>query len=1138
MMVGRSPRFGGVGVPQQWDGAPDWLNEAVADFGEECKTKLAGPGEREALIRSPLEAFVKTVGDYFNLSVSPQDEVRDADRAVRPDYAMKVNGVITGYLEVKAPGVSVDTATYAAGHNKTQWERLRDVPNLLYSNGLEWWLYRDGEPYKRAVLAGLGLDRAGRALAPDAEIEELLRDFLFWEPMPITAVTPLVRAVAPLTRLLRADVRDQLEIEGRRVREGADEGDQPFRGLAREWKRLLFPDADDPTFANGYAQAVTFALLLAKTEGIALSENLSTVGDALSRAHHGLLGRALELLTKDVAAEFKVTINLLVRVVDAVDWPRIVDRQQRSAIARNDPYLHLYEHFLAEYDPEWRKLSGSYYTPLDVVTAMVNLTDEALRTLLDKPTGFADPLVTTVDPAMGTGTFVNTVLDTVADTVRTTEGEGAVPGALTNLATRLIGFELQMGPFAVAEMRTGGELRAAGARLPSDGLRLYVTNTLDNPYVDSEQISQFAQPIALSRRKANRVKRDTPVTVVIGNPPYAENAAELGRWIEDGHIEAAQLSPMRAFRTPGDGVYAQNLKNLYVYFWRWATWKVFDTPPNDEANRAGIVCYITTSGYLTGPGFKGMREYLRRTCSAGWIIDLTPEGQTPSVPTRVFPGVRQPLAIGLFVRTENPDSQTPAVIKYRAVHGRQQDKFDALNAMTLADDAWLPVRSDWQAPFTAAAEGNWDDFPAMSDLFVWTSPGIAANRTWVIAANEEILAERWRTLIAEPDAERKQVLFKESRDATLTKTKDPLPGLDTAQGTRTPMSHETELTPVTARVGYRSFDRQYVIADSRLWHAPRPPLWAARVEGQIFCVEQHAHRITSGPALVFSALIPDMHYFKGSEGGRVLPLLHPGGRSNLATGLVNALSTLVAPELGGTVTAYDLLAYLAGVVSHPAFTARFSNELVTPGIRVPITADPQLFDEAVKLGRIVLWLHTYGAQYADADEGRPRHDIRYTSHDERIIKSATAMTTMPIPGDPSYDAISKAITVGTGKWAPIEPAVIAFEVGGKNIIKSWLNYREADPGGRRSSPLDDMNVQTWPSEWTSEFTDLLTVLSRLIELEPAQAELLDRVLAGPLLTRDTLVEHGVAWPLPTQRRPNYNPVSTSEAESGADESLF
>src|SRR5699024_562251 len=101
---------------------------------------------------------------------------------------------------------------------------------------------------------------------------------------------------------------------------------------------------------------------------------------------------------------------------------------------------------------------------------------------------------------------------------------------------------------------------------------------------------------------------------------------------------------------PGNGKHERHLKNLYAYFWRWATWKVWESTPGPNSEEAGIVCFITTSGYIAGPGFKGMRQYLRKYASEGWIIDLTPEGQTPDVPTRIFPGVRQPLAIGMFIR--------------------------------------------------------------------------------------------------------------------------------------------------------------------------------------------------------------------------------------------------------------------------------------------------------------------------------------------------------------------------------------------------------------------------------------------------------------------------------------------------------
>jgi len=961
-----------------------WTVEAVARFGAACKAKLAGPGDREAAIRSPIETLIGAAAAGLGLSAVPYDEVRDVDRAVRPDYAIAVNGAITGYIEVKKPGGSIDPDTFT-GHNKRQWERQRDLPNLMYTNGTEWRLWRDGEPVGDPVhLSGGTLDNVGANLTAPAAFEQLLTDFLRWKPAPITSVGALVRAVAPLTRLLRGEVLDELATERAAVRAGGDEFEQPFMGLARDWRRMLFPTATDGVFADGYAQAVTFALLLARTEGLSLDGSLHEVGARLGAAH-SLMGRALQLLTDNVAADFKVTLDLLVRVIGAVDWARI----RRG---RRDLYLHLYEHFLDAYDPELRKQSGTYYTPHEVVEEMTRLAEEALVARLGKNTGFADPAVVTVDPAMGTGTYLHNIVERVAEIVRERDGAGLVPSTVTDLARRLVGFELQMGPYAVAELRTSDLLRDLEAQLPGGGLRLFVTDTLDDPHAEITQLGSGLELIAASRRKANKVKAGERVTVVIGNPPYRERAEAMGGWVENGDPSQGTAPPLDAFRAPGNGLAEYVLKNLYVYFWRWGTWKVFDAHRDTATAGAGVVCFISTSGYLRGPGFKGMREYLRRTCSEGWVIDLTPEGQTPDVPTRIFPGVRQPLAIGLFVRTLDTDPDSPATIRYTAVHGRQADKFAALRSIDLNGDRWRRVRTTWQAPLTPAAEGAWDEYPALAQLMPWTAPGIKPNRTWVYAPSPGILAERWKRVTAETSLARKKEFFRESRDATLHKTKDPLPGTDTAQGTRIPFRKEVGPPPAAVRVGYRSFDRQWIIPDSRLLHGPSPDLWRARIPGQVFVIEQHAKPISDGPGVVFTALIPDMDHFKGSEGGRALPMLHPGGRPNLAPGLTEAL----ADRFQRPVAPGDVLAYVAAVVAHPGFTTRFTDELTTPGIRVPITADPDLWSQSVKLGRGLVWAHTYGAACADP-AGRPEDSVRFPASDPRRILNHTPVTACPIP---------------------------------------------------------------------------------------------------------------------------------------------
>ena len=1114
--------------------APDWLSQATSAFGDRCKAKLAGPGEAEAAIRAPIEQLLADAGTALGLTVVPHDEVRDNDRGVRPDYAISVAGAITGYVEVKKPGANLDPESLT-GHNLRQWQRQRDLPNLIYTNGTEWRLYRDSAPVGDPVhLGGGNLRSAGTKLTAPAEFEHLLTDFLRWKPAPITSVVALVRAVAPLTRLLRGEVLDQLAMENRAIKAGADRAEQPFHGLARDWRKLLFPTATDATFADGYAQTVTFAMLLARTEGITLAGpgGLHTVGTKLS-GEHSLMARALQLLTDYVAEDFKVIIDLLVRVIDAVDWPKV-------RAGKRDTYLHLYEKFLDEYDPDLRKLSGSYYTPREVVEQMVRLTEEVLVTRLGKTAGFADPNVVTADPAMGTGTYLHAILEHVAARVADRDGPGAVAGAVTDLARRLFGFELQMGPFAVAELRATDLLADLNAQLPPGGLGMFVSNTLDDPLAEQTQLGSGLELISRSRSRAAKIKTGTKVTVVIGNPPYRERAEGMGGWVEMGSdadktTTGQHYRPLDDFRSAGNGRTEYVLKNLYIYFWRWATWKVFNANQALADGDVGVVCYITTSGYLRGAGFKGMREYLRRTTSEGWIIDVSPEGMRPDVATRIFPGVQQPLAIAIFTRRPDCDPEVPATIHYTALHGRRGEKYDELAALGLDGDRWRITRTAWQAPLTPAAESAWDDYPAINDLMPWSSPGVKGNRTWIIGPAKSLLEERW-THLRNTDDDRKPEEFKDSRDSRLDRAKAPPRGSDVEPGTEKPLSTNMPLAPTVVRYGYRFLDRQWIIADHRVIDQARPDLWAARRDGQLFVIEQHAEALEEGPALEFSALVPDMHHFN-NRGGRTLPLLHPGGRPNLARGLLGALATL----MGRPVTAEDVVAYVAGVTAHPGFTARFADELTTPGIRIPITTDVALLDRAVALGRAIVWAHTYGAVFVDDKEDRPADDIRYPASDSRKVANLVAIDEMP--ETMTYDPDTRELTVGEGVFGPVGPEVWDYTVGGKNVLRSWFNYRKATPTGkRRAGTIDTLHVDAWPTEWTGELLDLLSVLTRLVELHPDQAEVLDEILAGPLASMDMLAASGVTWPASgtdSQRKADYSSTTgTYDEQDGQLGFLF
>ena len=680
----------------------------VEQYGALAKEVLNGPGEPEAALSQPVTRLICEYGrEVLGLTTVLHEEVREDAGTVRPDYGVRVNGLMSGHIELKRPGTSLDPATYSkSSHNGRQWQRLMNLPNLLHTNGSEWRLWRYGELISEPVhLHTASLATHSGKLAAPQSLAALLNSFLTWNPTPITSVGRLVDTIAPLAVMLREEVLESLKADRRYAKaHNIDENLRPFVGLRRDWRASLYPRATDEEFADGFAQTVVFALVVGLSEGVDLSGlKIPEIAQKL-QAKHTLLGRALDLLTEHIAeSTVGLAIETIVRALSATNWGSI-------AQGRQDVYLHLYEHFLSAYNPERRRLTGSYYTPVEVVDAMTQLTDEALKKYLKTPKGLSADSVAVIDPAMGTGTYPLSVLRRVANDAQK-YGEGAVGDAVTAAAGRLYGIEIQSGPFSVAELRLTQAVRDMGGTLPEKGLNLYVADTLEDPKSgSSRQLSYTLQLIAEQRQQANRVKLETPIQVCIGNPPYKDKAEGMGGWIENG--DAPKLpTPLDDFRLKGNGRNEYVLKNLYVYFWRWAMWKVFESTPQSSH---GVVCFITATGYLNGPGFKGMREWIRRNTSHGWIINLTPEGKRPPPETAVF-SIDTEVAIALFVRDKANDPEVPAEIKYTEFHGTREQKFEALDELRLDKYPFQTAGNGWTDGFVPAAGQEWLDFPALND---------------------------------------------------------------------------------------------------------------------------------------------------------------------------------------------------------------------------------------------------------------------------------------------------------------------------------------------------------------------------------------------------------------------------------------
>ena len=734
------------------------LQEFAATVTE--KLKQVTPGEPEEQLRAPFENFMGAAADALGWNVVCTGETPLPDRLGRPDYAVHLNGLLAGYVELKHVGVGA-TATRFVGRNREQFNRFSAIPNLLYTDGNEWALYRGGELIDRVVrLPGDVASEGKKAVGPqDAHaLESLLRDFLMWQPFIPTDskgridLRGFAEMLAPLCRMLRDDVTDALK-----------RPHSPLVQLAQDWRELLFPDAPDERFADAYAQTVLFALLLGRSEG---AEPL-TLGSAVIAlaAQHNLLSRALEVLTDPNArADIAASLNLLLRVVAVVP--------SATLSSREDPWLYFYEDFLAVYDSRLRKDAGAYYTPVEVVRAQVRLIDNLLVERLGKPLGFADDGVVTLDPAVGTGTYLLGVIEHALGRVQAEQGAGAVPGQATTLAGHLYGFELMVGPYAVSELRVSRALRDRGGELPADGTHVFLTDTLESPNAQPLQPPLFHQPMAEQHARALAVKNSVPVIVCLGNPPYDRheaatdaNQAQTGGWVRHGEGEERPILEdfLDPARSAGYGVHLKNLYNLYVYFWRWALWKVFEQGNNDGP---GVVSFISASSYLDGDAFCGMREQMRRQCDEIWILDLGGEGRGSKKDDNVF-AIQTPVAIAVAFRANESDTDSPAKVHYAQIEGTRDEKLAILDDIDgFSTVEWQDCLDDWLSPFRPLDEGDYFSYPLLTDLIPWQHSGVQLKRTWPIAPDADTLEDRWCSLLQAQDRAK---AFKETSDRKIDK---------------------------------------------------------------------------------------------------------------------------------------------------------------------------------------------------------------------------------------------------------------------------------------------------------------------------------------------------------------------------------
>lgn len=552
------------------------------------------------------ESYYKHLADFIT-SFSESERKKKIDVTILPKKTEAGNPdiriwdgrqKIIGYIEAKDLGVELDRI-----EDSEQLVRyLSTFPNLILTNFTEFRLFRNGERVEKISIARPFVIKKLSTVPPlenEDKLFELFERFLdFSLPQTYTAKTLAVE-LAKRTKFLKDEI----------VSEELKHGTKSIHGFYEAFKEFLIAGINESEFADLYSQTITYGLFAARLR--AEKDFNRKLAYSYIPKSIGILRDVFKFISmEDLPQQMEVIIDDIAEVLSVADAKKILEQYYHEGKG-SDPVLHFYETFLSVYDPQTREKRGVYYTPEPVVSFIVRSLHQILKEKFNISDGLASKNVTLLDPAGGTLSFLAKAIETAVKEIESKYGKGVVKPLLKeHILENFYAFELMMAPYAIGHMKMSFLFEELGYRMQDDErVKYYLTNTLEMKELDE---SKFPGMSSLSQEshEAGKVKKDVPVLVVLGNPPYSGHSSNTGEWISDVIKEYYQID--------GKPLGEKNPKWLqddYVKFIRFAQWKI------DQAGE-GVLGFITNHSYLDNPTFRGMRQSLMNSFDEIYILDL------------------------------------------------------------------------------------------------------------------------------------------------------------------------------------------------------------------------------------------------------------------------------------------------------------------------------------------------------------------------------------------------------------------------------------------------------------------------------------------------------------------------------------
>lgn len=979
-----------------------------------------------------------------------------------PDFLVTKGAFQIGYMEAKDVGKSLDEA-----EKSVQLKRyLSSLPNIVLTDYLGFRWYVDGG---RRLSARLGTAAKDGRIKPDKAglqaVAELLNDFLAHKAEAVGTPKELARQMARLAHRLRelvtAAFQKKLNLPS-------------LNNLYQAFCDTLVPDLTTEQFADMYAQTIAYGLFAARCN----SPNGTTftrqdARDLVPKTNPFLRNIFDHIVGAGLPEIIAPEVDDLVQLLAQADMSSILkDFGKRTA--KEDPVVHFYETFLAQYDPRVRKIRGVYYTPEPVVSYIVRSIDYLLKTRFNKPQGLADDKTLILDPAVGTATFLYTIVNEIHEVMVGQKQKGMWNDYVADkLLPRIFGFELLMAPYAVAHLKLGLLLQETDYQFKSDQrLGIYLTNTLEEAIKHSEVL--FARWISEEANAAAQIKKEKPIMVVLGNPPYSGISANAsteqerikagarykkrlgGRW-EWVTAKRSLIATVPNFigellddyyQVDGKPLGEKNpkwLQNDYVKFIRFGQWRI-------ERTGQGILGFITDHSYLDNPTFRGMRQSLMNSFTDIYILNLhgnirkkkvAPDGGRDQ---NVF-DIQQGVAIGLFIKELGKSGQ--AKVHYADLWGlrgkwpnpQPGTKYHALSETDISTTDWAEVTPSSPFYLFVPVQGNllneYQKGWKITEILPINTMGIQTHRDHlVIDFDIDRLQERI-DLIRQG---------KISDDTIMERFDLKETGEWSLPSARAMLIRDASWQEDFVRCTYRPFDVRSFFYHEAFVDRPRLQVMRNILHGSKALLLPRGVGGTWQHAFVTSHLVVDVAISAASrEANQVFPLyVYPsegemqfkeGRRPNLNPEFVKALSERLGlksvedgnGDLKETFGPEDIFNYAYAIFYSPTYRSRYAELLKIDFPRLPLTSDKGLFKALADKGAALVSLHLMESPVLEGLRTRIKFDVSGSNAVEKV----------------TYNETARRVYINKEQhFEGVPPEVWGFHIGGYQVCQKWLKDRK------------------------------------------------------------------------------------------------